>query len=91
VTNKADESSKQVFFLTGSTGFLGIVLAKQLQSDVAITKMCCPIRFKKGMLRADRLAQCLGSCNKCIHLEMDKAILSDMTHVILNACSTRFD
>lgn len=91
MTNEADESSKRVVFLTGSSGFLGGVLAKQLQSDTSVAKIYCPIWIKKGMLGADRLAQCLGSCNKCIHLEMDDAIPSDTTHVILNAYSTRFD
>jgi hypothetical protein len=43
------------------------------------------------MLGADRLAQRLGSCNKCVHLGMDEAIPSDTTHVILNGHSTRFD
>ena len=90
--NKAP-SKQKVIYLTGSTGFLGGFLVRELQADATVAKIYCPVRGKKGLSGSERFQKCFpfASYNKCNHLGMEEPLPDDASHVILNAYNTRFD
>lgn len=80
----------RVIYLTGSSGYLGGYLCKEFETDGTIAKVYCPIRTKKGMTGPERLAKLLPY-SKCTYVGIQEPIPDDVTNVILNAYSTRFD
>lgn len=80
----------RVLYLTGSSGYLGGYLCKEYETDDSIAKVYCPIRTKKGMTGPERLAKLLPY-EKCTYVGIKDPLPKDVTHVILNAYSTRFD
>lgn len=81
----------RIVYLTGSTGFLGGMIVRELQDDKTVAKVYCPIRDKKGMTGAERLKKSVGDFDKCAYVPIDGPVPLDTTHVILNAYNTRFD
>lgn len=80
----------RVLYLTGSSGFLGGYLCKEFDKNPTIATVYCPIRTKKGMTGPERLATLLPY-EKCTYVGIHDPIPPEVTHVVLNAYSTRFD
>lgn len=80
----------QVFYLTGASGFVGQVIAAELEMNEQVTKVYCPIRKKAGKAGKERFHQCVGKLSKCVYLSLQDHIPSDVTHIILNAYNTSF-
>ena len=78
-------------YLTGSSGFIGKSIVKLLEKDARVDCVYCPIRRRGNRSGEDRFQELFSDCAKTVYIDPSEPLPKDVTKVILNAYSVKFD